>query len=480
MKLFYSCMWRLFAHISTLSKVVQIPLKIFSPANQWHRLVMPGRCFILVFCFTVFSLKDARPQSPEKSGAVSGPEIKSLKIGYQIPEELWNTPLQVVNHPDGKETITLSEYKDKLIILDFWSTWCSPCIKNFPKLHALQNEFGDKIKVLAVTQEDTDKITKFFKAGAGKEHTYVHSVINDSVLSTYFPHKAVPHIAWINPDGKVLNTTQAEDITQANIQAILDNQKTQMIAKVDIDRDRPLFLSEQFSNDLQLRNYSIFAKGHYPGLPSGGNFKKTKDGAIYSRQMTNLPMMDIYFPVIYELFKINGEEFNTMRTVLEVQDSALLNLISKDNGEFETHNLYNYEMVVPEEKADSLFFYILEDLNRFSDYTATIELRNVECLVLKRISNKDKIKTKGGKPKCTFPSSPSILTNQKLKVMINMLSDVESIKLPIVDETGYTDNVDLELSGVKDIVQLKNELNRYDLDLINAKRSINMLVIKDK
>ncbi len=196
--------------------------------------------------------------------------------------------------------------------------------------------------------------------------------------------------------------------------------------------------------------------------------------------MTNLPMMDIYFPVIYELFKINGEEFNTMRTVLEVQDSALLNLISKDNGEFETHNLYNYEMVVPEEKADSLFFYILEDLNRFSDYTATIELRNVECLVLKRISNKDKIKTKGGKPKCTFPSSPSILTNQKLKVMINMLSDVESIKLPIVDETGYTDNVDLELSGVKDIVQLKNELNRYDLDLINAKRSINMLVIKDK
>ncbi|MCH5685214.1 TlpA family protein disulfide reductase [Niabella sp. W65] len=131
-----------------------------------------------------------------------------LAIGDKIPDELWSLPLQVVNHPQGKKTITLSEYKDKLIILDFWNTWCVPCIRNFPKLHALQNEFGDKIKVLAVTQEDSDKITRFFKTGAGKEHTYVNSVINDSLLLKYFPHISVPHIAWINPKGKVLNTTQ--------------------------------------------------------------------------------------------------------------------------------------------------------------------------------------------------------------------------------------------------------------------------------
>ncbi|MEN5196976.1 TlpA family protein disulfide reductase [Sphingobacterium faecium] len=431
-----------------------------------------------IYLVSMFSYAQAQSVGEWAEAELS--KIKPLEIGDTIPEELWSLPLQVVNHSDGKETITLADYKGKLIILDFWSTWCVPCIRNFPTLHTLQDEFGDQIKILAVTQEDTDKISKFFKTGAGKEHIYVNSVINDNVLSKYFPHRTVPHIAWVNPDGVVINTTQAEDVTTANIQAILDNQKTQMIAKVDIDRDKPLFLSEKFGENLELRNYSIFAKGYYSGLPSGGNLKKTENGNIYRRQMTNLPMMDIYFPIIYELFKRNGEQFNLTRTIIEVHEPVLLNLIPKGNGEFETYNLYNYEMIVPESKADDLFFYMLEDLNRFSDYTGTLERRIVDCFVLIRTSNKDKIKSKGGKPKCTFPSSPSILTNHKLSVMINMLSDATSIKLPVVDETGYTDNVDLEISGVKDLASLREELNRYDLDLIDAKRSINMFVLKDK
>src|SRR5690606_11186126 len=48
-------------------------------------------------------------------------EIKPLQIGDTIPEALWQLPLQVVNHPKGKDTITLNDYRDKkLIILDFW------------------------------------------------------------------------------------------------------------------------------------------------------------------------------------------------------------------------------------------------------------------------------------------------------------------------------------------------------------------------
>src|SRR5699024_2019923 len=123
-----------------------------------------------------------------------------------IPEELWHMPLQVVNHPEGKESITLGDYKDKLIILDFWATWCAPCIKGFPKLNKLQNEFGDKVKILSVTTEDKEKIYTFFNTGAGKEHPYINSVVDDKVLSTYFPYKTVPHVVWITPKGKIFNT----------------------------------------------------------------------------------------------------------------------------------------------------------------------------------------------------------------------------------------------------------------------------------
>ena len=57
-------------------------------------------------------------------------QTKPLKIGDAIPATVWTTPLQVVNAP--QKTTTLSADKGKLILLDFWNTWCSSCLKNFP------------------------------------------------------------------------------------------------------------------------------------------------------------------------------------------------------------------------------------------------------------------------------------------------------------------------------------------------------------
>lgn len=448
--------------------------RIHKSTTDGHSALGMSRRWILMLVgiFTISTMQQTFAQA-------TGIALKALAIGDNIPDALWNAPLQVVNHPQGKQTITLADYKGKLILLDFWSTWCSPCIRNFPKVHALQDEFGDKIKVLAATPQSTDIITKFFNTG-GKAYTYVNSVINDSILSEYFPHNSVPHVVWISTDGKLLNTTQSEEITQANIQAILDKQKMQMVSKIDIDLERPLFLSEHFSNDLQLKSYSIFSKGYYPGLPSGGRIRKTKNGKVYGRQMTNLPLMEIYYPILYELFNRNGEQFNLTHAIITVKDQRLLNGIYKADSSFEGHNLYNYELIVPEEKSDSLYYYMLSDLNRYSDYTGTIEKRMVDCLILVRTSTIDKLKSKGGAPNCTFPSSPSILTNQKLSVMINMLADDTPIKLPIIDETDYTGNVDIEIPGVQDLSTLQRELNRYDLELIPAKRSLNMFVLKDK
>ncbi|MCT1525084.1 TlpA family protein disulfide reductase [Sphingobacterium hotanense] len=223
MKLFYSYMWRLFAHISTLSKVVQIPLKIFSPANQWHGLVMPGRCLFLVFCFISFSLNDARPQSPEKSGAGSGSEIKPLKIGDQIPDELWNLPLQVVNHPNGKETITLSEYKGKLIILDFWATWCGTCVKGSPLVDSIQNQLRDHVQFVLNnpkrTFDDKEKIINAIKLA---KDTYkikfdIPSTYLDTTFIGHFELFSYPHIIWIGKNKKVIAITGKRDLTYENV-----------------------------------------------------------------------------------------------------------------------------------------------------------------------------------------------------------------------------------------------------------------------
>lgn len=91
---------------------------------------------------------------------------KSLKIGDSLPESFWTTSLQVVNHP--QKTIDLSEDKNKLILIDFWSTWCSACLMCLPKIESLQQKFGNKVKILPVSSQDKVALDKFFSSSNGK------------------------------------------------------------------------------------------------------------------------------------------------------------------------------------------------------------------------------------------------------------------------------------------------------------------------
>jgi len=59
-------------------------------------------------------------------------------------------------------TVELSQFRGKPVVLNFWATWCPPCVEEVPSLVALQKEMGDKIVILAVsTDEDEDGYNKF-------------------------------------------------------------------------------------------------------------------------------------------------------------------------------------------------------------------------------------------------------------------------------------------------------------------------------
>ena len=58
----------------------------------------------------------------------------------------------------------LSEQKGKVVFLNFWASWCSPCLKEMPDMQELQKELGSKILVLAVGMgEEVERIEKFQK-----------------------------------------------------------------------------------------------------------------------------------------------------------------------------------------------------------------------------------------------------------------------------------------------------------------------------
>jgi len=55
---------------------------------------------------------------------------------------------------DSDRTVALRDFRGKVVILNFWATWCPPCIQEMPSLTTLQARLGDRVNVLAVSVDD--------------------------------------------------------------------------------------------------------------------------------------------------------------------------------------------------------------------------------------------------------------------------------------------------------------------------------------
>jgi|SRR5688572_4968235 len=73
-------------------------------------------------------------------------------------------PAPVFTVQDSDRKVTLNELRGKLVVLNFWATWCPPCVDEMPSLVALQNRMGDRIVVLAVSvDQDKAAYDKFLR-----------------------------------------------------------------------------------------------------------------------------------------------------------------------------------------------------------------------------------------------------------------------------------------------------------------------------
>jgi peroxiredoxin len=63
---------------------------------------------------------------------------------------------------DSQRTVTLSQLRGKPVILNFWATWCPPCVQEMPSLVELQKRLGDKVTVFAVSEDADENAVKQF------------------------------------------------------------------------------------------------------------------------------------------------------------------------------------------------------------------------------------------------------------------------------------------------------------------------------
>ena len=130
---------------------------------------------------------------------------------------------------DGK-VVHLSDYKGKVVVLDFWATWCGPCRIEIPWFTDLQRNKKDRgFEVLGVSMDDEGwEVVKPFIADVGVNYRVVMG--NDATAQAYGGVDALPTTFLIDREGKIaavhVGLASKKDIVDGVEQLLQDSPKT--------------------------------------------------------------------------------------------------------------------------------------------------------------------------------------------------------------------------------------------------------------
>ena len=139
----------------------------------------------------------------------------TLKVGDKTPELNFRKIGQTVD----AENVTWEDYKGQLVIIDFWATWCPPCIESIPHLNKLVEEFKNQpVSFLSITYEPESMIKPFLK-----KHPMKSTIGSDNDFAMFKSYKAwgIPMIAIVNKEGFIAGIVHPTKLTTELIETVL-------------------------------------------------------------------------------------------------------------------------------------------------------------------------------------------------------------------------------------------------------------------
>ena len=121
--------------------------------------------------------------------------------------------------------VHLASYKGKIILLNFWATWCPPCKVEIPDLIALQEKYKEDVIVLGFSVDDTAEQLKPFADEYRMNYPVLVGLGHENIQEAYGPMWGIPVTIIIGRDGKIAKKQsgiRTLDQIEREIKALLD------------------------------------------------------------------------------------------------------------------------------------------------------------------------------------------------------------------------------------------------------------------
>jgi thiol-disulfide isomerase/thioredoxin len=127
----------------------------------------------------------------------------SLTVGFAAPEFKVHPALEPI------KTVSIGDMKGKVVLLDFWATWCGPCRQMMPHIQSIYEHYKDKgVEVMAITEESSAKASGF---ATDNKYDFPFYTDESKDANTACGVIGLPTTAVIGKDGKIVYATMGMD-----------------------------------------------------------------------------------------------------------------------------------------------------------------------------------------------------------------------------------------------------------------------------